>query len=554
MIFSALVPIWYLNQQSKNLIMSSFISANPIISAFIILAILVVVFLFLFRKSISSSIEKRGFNIALKAFKQSLEMNSKKLPQPLEVEASQPLASKAIEDPNHIKELVQKNNDPQATIEFISNRDDSPKEKAMHFAIAFTTKNEVSYYEEIVKLYEESPDLSEKVEIAWPLSYCLLHLKDYNEARLIWESLLKEADKEEYMVRCYIGLAKAYEAEDRANDAIKILRMGENIATQNDSFISLYNTMYSVLKKSGNHLAAASSLVAIQKLSLGQRNDSDCLFNLGLALRESGVDSLAVHSYDRILKLDAHNSGAMNNIALSLSALKLPGLANKQYNAAINEGESLAGANFANHLIQAGLYEQAVDILKKCASFEEVDRSVHLAENRVNIAIRDEECRFEKVLSSSSQQKPLLEAYGKAFATNANESTFLGKWILTAPGSTNIEIVLNKEGDEIQADWKGDKSVGLDIFQGMGGSLLGGNIPPPKYYLKGKISGATAEIKFYQGEPENNKRAALISADNDSAIKCYCYLKDDKITCLNIKDGYVYEYATLIRPAGTDNA
>jgi len=105
-------------------------------------------------------------------------------------------------------------------------------------------------------------------------------------------------------------------------------------------------------------------------------NSKDLLFDTAYACADADLQELALLHYEKLAQIDLRHSSALNNLGVVYANLKIPNLAVKNYKSAMAIDETLAAANFAHILIDAGVFDEAEKVLKEAQTKKEVHQNV----------------------------------------------------------------------------------------------------------------------------------------------------------------------------------
>ncbi|RWL41998.1 MAG: hypothetical protein EOR60_27260 [Mesorhizobium sp.] len=154
-------------------------------------------------------------------------------------------------------------------------------------------------------------------------------------------------------------------------------------------------------------------------------DDGFIRFGLAYEYGESFPDLALLH-YENIPQSE-RSAMAWNNLGVAYSGLGMPGLAVTAYEAASTKGETLADANLANLLINAGFFTTARRQLDTAIKIQNHHANVVTALNRIESAVQEEQNKVQQARTSASQRRIYFETLGLASAT-AERRSILGLW------------------------------------------------------------------------------------------------------------------------------
>lgn len=174
---------------------------------------------------------------------------------------------------------------------------------------------------------------------------------------------------------------------------------------------------------------------------------------------ENEAVPLAAIHYEKLLAYDSTQAMAWNNLGVQYLRLSMPFKATSAYRRAADQGETLAMANIAHLLINAGFRDQAVQELVKAQ--ETPNAHVNVAKARTLIAEKDESetKRYKETLETGRQQQRFLRDVGKEYfrAIGESKASFEGEWQSDKEGVLSIEVT----GTSIACNWRGRKIPAL---------------------------------------------------------------------------------------------
>lgn len=152
----------------------------------------------------------------------------------------------------------------------------------------------------------------------------------------------------------------------------------------------------------------------------------------------------ALLHYKRLAR-EAPSGPNRNNLGVTCARLGLKGRAVEAYKRAENDGETLAMANRANIMLDAGLYEEAEAIIEKAAAIPKHHSNVGGAKVRLEELRESESKQEEAALEKAEKERRFFVAYAEALKEEAHGSTDAGgRW-----GTPFGSIQVNVEGERI---------------------------------------------------------------------------------------------------------
>jgi tetratricopeptide (TPR) repeat protein len=208
-------------------------------------------------------------------------------------------------------------------------------------------------------------------------------------------------------------------------------------------------------------------------------------FAAGYAYSDAGMNGLAMIHYEKSLDIGPKQEMAKNNLGVVLKALKLPSLAVDEYKRSIELGGTLAAANLARALMDAGALEEAHMLLRAARGKENPHQNVFTASNRLEKIREEEDKRKRKIAEVSEKCRQFLLGYADAMLTQGELKLPEGQWGLRSGKDGGISI---SDRSKLEATWTVQKGKGL--FEEL-----------EQYRFKGELQGRVA-----RGDIEKFKR------------------------------------------------
>jgi len=153
--------------------------------------------------------------------------------------------------------------------------------------------------------------------------------------------------------------------------------------------------------------------------------------------------------YRSALFFDPKNAGALNNLGVAYQNLTMPIHAVSAYQKAVEEGTTLASANLAYLLMNAGFANEAQQILDKAKSSTQVHANVGSALATLSQKKSSEDDQKKQMIDAATNQQEFLRACGGEFFGSTTKYDFHGKW--TRDDGTSIDAT--QAGQDITMTW-----------------------------------------------------------------------------------------------------
>jgi len=135
--------------------------------------------------------------------------------------------------------------------------------------------------------------------------------------------------------------------------------------------------------------------------------DVDARFKLAYRYSKADYELVAFYHYE-VLRAQRNGPLELNNLAVILSELDMPIATARFYRAAANQKNTLAAANLARLMAEAGLVNRAKELLAEARKEEKVDRAVHQVSANITTWQEREEKRLEKIKEAGKTERSLV--------------------------------------------------------------------------------------------------------------------------------------------------
>jgi tetratricopeptide (TPR) repeat protein len=255
-----------------------------------------------------------------------------------------------------------------------------------------------------------------------------------------------DADK----ARCLNAAALSFRKAGKTIQAFQTLNENFDTIVANNARATVFNAFATLYSQENNPQCEA---LMLEKAALARPNVAYSHFQAAYAFAKIDHRAIAVWHYTKALEIDARYGDALNNLGVLYGELKLPKLASDYYKKAVEVKETLAAANLAHIFLDAGLIDEAGEILGKARTEDNVHPNVNGAVVRLQ-NIRTETTELQtKILGAGEQVRQFLSETGETLADKIQVRE--GSWI----SSTASEVSLSKLGpSKVRIEWTDDAS------------------------------------------------------------------------------------------------
>lgn len=178
--------------------------------------------------------------------------------------------------------------------------------------------------------------------------------------------------------------------------------------------------------------------------------DVDARFTLAYRYGKAGYKLAAFYHY-RILRRDA---SVLNNLAVILSELDMPITTAKFYRSAWEQKETLAAGNLAGLMAEAGLVDEAKEVLAEARKEEDVNQRVYQVSLNVARWEENEKERLKQIGEAGKAERSLVL---KRFELERQQLSSLRVEDIEGTWRTGVgDMTFQRRGDKLLARFKDD--------------------------------------------------------------------------------------------------
>lgn len=341
----------------------------------------------------------------------------------------------------------------------------------------------------IQRLQDLRGDTDVAFEANMALGFCYANSGSFERSTHFYAQALEDAQSDDERSRATSAYSSFLYYDDKKNEAIEIIVETLSIVKGDTYKISLYKALADVYKEENDNENRA---IALEKAIELKPNDSSLIFEAAYSYSHADYDALSLLHYKNARELNPEDEAVQNNLGVQYDELKMPIKSIQCYREAERFGNTLASANLAYRLINAGFTKEANDILSSANSKENVHANVNSA---ISIIPKDIE-----------KEDKIEEEHNKS-------ALKLRKWFL---GFAEAKYIKGDALKSVSGDWKSEDGTIFHL------NNEGGNIVvlwekkillfEEKWKFEGKVFnnssvGTTYEAKnnFQKGESEYEK-------------------------------------------------
>jgi tetratricopeptide (TPR) repeat protein len=409
---------------------------------------------------------------------------------------------------------------------------------------------------EVARAYLESPIASPAEAISWEAfsEYTRLNFSSGGNLEKIKELVQANPSNPgplEYLARSYKAFNEpvkaantfvlAAEVEFSAGNKIELLGEAIECLTSKDSVRSEQLLVKIKEIARGNELLEQAVLAientfsknrseddfgfsAMERLLEREPDNHSRRFELAYAYSEASMNDMALLHYSRI-PYGARDDMAWNNLGVAYGNARLPVKSVDAFKKAKNMGNTLAMANLANRLIEAGFLDEARAICSEAATVPEHHKNVDSAMARVK-GVQDAELDTEKKIMSSAEG--VSDFYREVGAALLDQSTqdLSGQWI-----HEGVALKVSIEGTSFSAGGIAEENVyGLRRL-----ALMDNKSEKFEVLMNGIVRGRAIHGTYEKKRHASPVVPTLLASDNKEKLLMYVSLDGASIEVLRAK-------------------
>jgi tetratricopeptide (TPR) repeat protein len=200
----------------------------------------------------------------------------------------------------------------------------------------------------------------------------LAHAGVHDAALAAYEASAAVAEDDRDKAFAATGAANALEDLGRRADAVARVEATLSLLTDDQAKANLYETLAEIFKADKDWQSRAAALEAVVVV---RPTDPDLRFRVGYSYAQADRQDMALLHYDAALVMQ-QDAWTQNNIGVAYEHLNMPIKSVSSYQTAWENGNTLAAANLALKLMDAGFAERASTLLSEASQRPEANPKV----------------------------------------------------------------------------------------------------------------------------------------------------------------------------------
>ncbi len=380
------------------------------------------------------------------------------------------------------------------------------KNKNFFLYFLFTKGNDNSAIEQLKNLVNNSTDEESKfTSLIW-LSFCLNDSSQTDKEIELWETSINSFRLENIIIKASVKLAYALDRKGNTDEAKGLLISKLKSISISGAKAKIYSALSQIEMSLGNKRLA---IYCKDKSLELDPNNRDELFNAAYQASKEDVNDLSISNYINLLRIDAKNTTALNNLGVHAQDANLKVKAVEKYKESSSFNNSLSMSNQGYLLVNAGFLAEAEVIAKKALELEDPHGNIYKLLTKIRDLQKEQDTKWNELIDKSIERQKFIRNYTYSYY-EGNVNKFDGDWATENNNITTIKM----EGDKLEATWQES----------------GGIFSSEKYNvtLTGKVNNS-AFLGQYEKKKDNGKlhgRGLLSNIDN--TYKCIGILSTDE--------------------------
>jgi len=227
-------------------------------------------------------------------------------------------------------------------------------------------------------LLENNLGNRDKYIVYYYLGLCYKKANNKEKAIYSFNEAIKSCDYEAEKITCIINISQIHLEYSEYNESKKILLEYLKLVKLDKSKIDIYKELANIYKSEEKNILHVSTLEKAIELC---PNDTSLIFDLAYSYSNIDFEKVSIFHYFNLLNYKSNHSTALNNLGVGLKKQDIPIEAVKYYKKAVENNNTLAAGNLAFLYLEAGFYTEALELVNKFKSEEDVEQMLVNAHN-----------------------------------------------------------------------------------------------------------------------------------------------------------------------------
>lgn len=397
--------------------------------------------------------------------------------------------------------------------------------KALFLYLLFEKGKDNNAIPRLEKLVNSSTSEESKYNALTWLSICLQNGLQTKADVNLWKKYAKTFTTNNLITGSIIHLAQSLNRDGTPIEAKKAITIQLEKVSDSSGRADLYEALSETEKELGNKKLAVYCKDKSQELKPNNRSE---LFTTAYQASEEGVDELSISNYITLLKIDADNSIALNNLGVKAQEGQLKTKAVENYKKSASHENTLAMANQGFLLLNAGFVEEAKEIAEKALKIEKPHENVYSLLSGISELQKDDNEKWNKLVNTCIVRQKFIRLYTHAYYEGDIYSHERG-W--TTKNGAEVDLMVTDLN--LEAKWKEQLIGSANIF----------NVE-----IRGQINKAAFQgryTKTKEGEPP--EPIGLLGMSRNKNIECIGIFSDGGTSLTIVAEDYSKDLLVELR-------
>jgi tetratricopeptide (TPR) repeat protein len=289
------------------------------------------------------------------------------------------------------------------------------------------------------------------------LAYCFLEGQQYTSSISELNKALELSEKEKSKVEIITKLAEVLYKNNQKSEAFSILI--KYVDELKDNILKSH-IWKSIGKFYEDEKRIDYKAFAYEKALEYSPTDSSLIFDTAYLYSKIKFHQTSAYHYNNLVKIDSDNYAAVNNLGVSYGNLDFKFNRISCYKKSYEGGETLAASNYAEILIDSGLYDEAKAVLEKAKTNEEVHPNIWDSFKRLEEEFEAENSKKENIFKETIHLRQFVSKYITKLNSKRETINMQGSWKL----NNKFDLEITQSGNKISSKWKqGTLNYGIDL-------------------------------------------------------------------------------------------
>ncbi|CAM6750862.1 tetratricopeptide repeat protein [Enterobacter hormaechei] len=182
---------------------------------------------------------------------------------------------------------------------------------------------------------------------------------------------------------------------------------------ERDEYLSrCYNQLAEIEKGKDNLFNYA---LCLDKAAEYSPSDIDGIFSAAYEAANTPLRAIEIANYSQLINLDPKNSMTFNNMGVTTGKCGLKLISSEHFNKAVELDNTLAMANIGYALLNAGLSDQADEMIKRALSFKNPHENIHQLITKLNTERDNEKKKWSDLQKYAQENVGILRKFTRAY-------------------------------------------------------------------------------------------------------------------------------------------